>query len=69
MKDGGPAFPVVVNHIPGVQEGGHEFGMSLRDHFAAALQALIGRMDDSSLRPNAARTAYAFADDMLEARK
>jgi hypothetical protein len=63
MKDGGPAFPTPQSARL------IEQGMSLRDYFAAAaLQALIGRMDDSSLR-NAARTAYAFADDMLEARK
>jgi hypothetical protein len=43
--------------------------MSLRDYLAAAaLQGLIGRMHDETMQ-NAAKLAYQFADDMLEARK
>jgi len=65
-KDGGPAFPVTPTDRSG-QCGATEFGMSLRDYFAAAaLQGLIAAdseemccksIDDAGIERE--RVAYA----------
>jgi hypothetical protein len=63
-----PAFPLSVAHIPGVQEGGYEMGMTLRDYFAAkAMQALLTRVAMSG--GERATEAYRIADAMLAARE
>lgn len=46
-----------------------QFFQDLRDRIAiAVLPALVARFSDAGMRPGAAETAYAIADDMLEAR-
>ncbi len=77
-KDGGPAFAAM-----GVSPAGdvyHEHGMSMRDWFAGqALAAMIAKhplivsdegetAELSLIRLGMARSAYAYADFMLEAR-
>jgi hypothetical protein len=62
-----PAFPHTIEHL-------HEpvtTGMTLRDYFAArAMQTLLlNDRYDFSDRDLIARTAYAYADAMLEARE
>lgn len=57
---GGPAFPCPDEFKP-------EFGMTLRDYFAArAMQALITRISMSG--GEQAKKAYEIADAMLRAR-
>jgi hypothetical protein len=75
MKDI-PAFPLSVAHIPGVQEGGYEMGMTLRDYFAAkAMQGLMGgdwsdhKGTNEELIGIWAWSAYEVADAMLAARE
>lgn len=57
---GGPAFPA--------EKFAVHFGMTLRDYFAAkALQGMLARPHEW---PSAdAKSAYKYADAMLEARK
>jgi hypothetical protein len=75
-ETGGPAFPQSLTSGP----SGHvvssadtdEFGMTLRDYFAA--KAMQAYWNDDSLHPsvtkgNAAEWSYAMADAMMEARK
>lgn len=60
--DGGPAFPPM--HDPNT----HEFGMSLRDYFAAkAVQGLLASEVEATEDSFAAQ-AYVMADAMLAAR-
>lgn len=75
---GGPAFPMPYStdeHNRLCNMTFSDPGMSLLDYFAGqALIALIGRMDQESLRPHkdvpgAGETAYAFAQDMIEAKE
>ena len=62
---GGAAFPSAPE--ADVQKSFVNEGMSLRDYFAAkAMQALIQKLDTCS---QVARSSYAIADSMLEARK
>jgi hypothetical protein len=63
MKDGGLAFPVA----EGPETIIHDWGMSLRDYFAAkAMQGLATSRDHSI--EGIAVAAYALADAMLKAR-
>jgi len=70
-----PAFPHLRRHIdPDTYEPLSEGGMTLRDYFAAkAMQGLMGRawgvMDANELFRTWAKSAYAIADAMLEARE
>ena len=62
--DGGPAFPV----DPSISM--HREGMSLRDYFAGlAMQGLIAGGAEFDEYTDYAKSAYLFADTMLEARK
>lgn len=73
-NDGGPAFPVMVNHID--QAGSSEVmleheGMSLRDYFAAkAMKGILCSMNRMMQfdGPGLARDSYAIADLMLAER-
>ena len=67
---GGPAFPTTL-----YEHGGEADGMTLRDYFAAkAMPGLMGRNwsnhkgTDEELIGVWARSSYAVADAMLEAR-
>lgn len=68
-KDGGPAFPRVVDYHDGDYE--IEPGMSLRDWFAG--MALAGMMANpealNEMITDYARACYAFADAMLAERE
>lgn len=62
--DGGPAFPV----DPSISM--HREGMSLRDYFAGlAMQGLVAGDAEFDGHIGYAKSAYMFADAMLEARK
>lgn len=66
---GGMAFPNPALADEAYSLADDDFGMSLRDYFAAkAMAALIGRYNDEPYEDLAAG-AYAAADAMLEARK
>ena len=71
-KTGGPAFPVWELNGQGKAEM-TDFGMTLRDYFAAkAMQGLLSCQSEETgfyQAKNAAQEAYAMADAMLEARK
>lgn len=80
IDDGGCAFPYVIHPvvIPSVgvdhvRESEVEYGMSLRDYFAAKmLQVMFADWRDrgnESYYPAAAVIAYKMADAMIEARK
>lgn len=73
IDDGGCAFPSTTHTADGYSVNGPEFGMTLRDYFAA--KALVGLVQNWSIpcqpcraMDNAASTAYAMADAMLKAR-
>ena len=69
MKDDLPAFP---SHNTLEDLGGRmEFGMTLRDYFAAkALQGLLVQEYFQNAAFNVVvKEAYGFADAMMEARK
>lgn len=70
MKDGGPAFPYLEPYWQGRRNEPIEHaGMSLRDYFAAAaMSGMIAHGDCESIT-SGAKTAYKFADAMLEARE
>jgi hypothetical protein len=79
-ETGGPAFPIPLQENAAwcfEQRGGDEFGMTLRDYFAAkALAALIVGGHSASFGTNPgsdnktyAEVSYSLADAMLEARK
>lgn len=65
VNDGGPAFP-----CPTDNEYGRDFGMSLRDYFAA--QAMIGEIGaiglEESDEDEIAARCYTMADAMLKVR-
>lgn len=69
VKDGGTAFPLPASEYGG---NGPEWGMSLRDYFAAkSLQGMLAnqhqyKVDDESMF---ARDAYVLADAMLAERE
>jgi len=71
-KTGGQAFPVWELNDQGKAEM-TDFGMTLRDYFAAkALQGLLSCQSEETgfyQAKNAAQEAYAMADAMLEASK
>jgi hypothetical protein len=70
-QTGGPAFPTgLITDHRGVVIGGSN-GMTLRDYFAAkAMQSLMWDKDlDLDNRSDVAEVAYAYADEMLKARK
>ena len=70
INDGGPAFPMVLEHGDGAYT--QVFGMSLRDYFAAA--ALTGILASYSNEQHinsaavSAKEAYQRADAMIAAR-
>lgn len=71
VPSGGPAFPHVIRN----DADAVEFGMTLRDYFAAqALQALIGHEGKEDYKrgakgvPLMAAYAYEYADAMVAAR-
>lgn len=69
IKDGGPAFPVQTDRGPdGTVTIFAEFGMSLRDYFAAKAMASLMRSCSNSEEQIAA-WAYGYADAMLAARE
>ena len=62
FRDGGPAFPVAI------REDFFEFGMSIRDYFAAkAMQVFIANNDTDWDQD--VQDAYAIADKMLKERE
>lgn len=68
-NDGGLAFPSQVNH--GADMGTPDYGMTIRDYFAAHAVAAFIAADGAQYfdKFNAhAKLAYAQADAMLEAR-
>ena len=66
-KDGGPAFPTLLEPGNG-HEASDQPGMTLRDYFAAkAMAALLG-IGDGGEQVALAEEAYEVADAMLEAR-
>jgi len=70
-ETGGPAFPSAsIKTKEGIDVWG-EGGMTLRDYFAAkAMQSLMWDKDlNLDNRADVAEVAYAYADEMLEARK
>lgn len=70
-NNGGPAFPVTPTDRSG-QCGPTEFGMTLRDYFAAkAMQGLLANENCGGLIKTAdiAISAYAVADAMLAERE
>ena len=63
---GGPAFPPT--HDPNT----HEFGMTLRDYFAASFitsGVVFKTLSSGSTTDEVAAQAYALADAMLKARQ
>lgn len=58
---GGPAFPL------NAEQFHFHAGMTLRDYFAA--KAMVGLIQRLETRDQVAKSAYAIADAMLEARK
>lgn len=72
VDNGGPAFPLDLT-----VEGDHRwgYGMMLRDYFAAkVLPSFISKINHEYLDrieniEKAATLAYAYADEMIEARK
>lgn len=65
-KTGGPAYPTT-QYTNGISPTGHDYGMTLRDYFAA--KAMQGLMDAGMPMQEIAKEAYDMADAMLEARK
>jgi len=72
IDNGGPAFPLDLT-VEGDHRWGH--GMMLRDYFAAkVLPSFLSRLDAKYLDrkdniEKATTLAYAYADEMIEARK
>jgi hypothetical protein len=65
INDGGPAFPMGY-HPEG--NSADQFGMTLRDYFAAA--ALQGNLiEPTANNEQIAKWAYSLADAMLKARE
>lgn len=78
-RDGGPAFPVEcsADHIDNGHQTGHrlfqQYGMSLRDYFAAkAMQGMLADLPKTlyglDWQEKTAAAAYEVADAMLKAR-
>lgn len=64
-ENGGPAFP-----LPATEWHGSDFGMQLRDYFAAkAMQGELSRSEVFEEPENVAKYAYEVADAMLRARE
>lgn len=68
-----PAFPIVHPPVEGITMGGVEYsGMTLRDYFAAKVMQSFA-LDTQTRWTNGvtgmAKSAYQWADAMLEARK
>lgn len=66
IKDGGSAFPIMDANAQGIPVC-VEFGMSLRDYFAA--KVLCGWPATYSDEASHARASYRMADAMLKARE
>lgn len=81
IDDGGPAFPVAVEHMhpDGSQHLQEWGGMTLRDYFAASVLPQVmnsadtcfreGKTEESPSIDEYTRDAYRIADSMLAARK
>ena len=72
IETGGPAFPTHELRFPdGVLSQESEYGMTLRDYFAAkAMQALIASPHfDAEYVDDIPRAAYRMAEAMLEVSK
>ena len=70
-KDGGPAFPMPITAVADDEWHANDinWGMTLRDYFAAkAMQGLVGA-SQSFPRSSIAEHAYLMADEMLKARE
>jgi hypothetical protein len=70
-EDGGSAFPVHTPEIPGRANAYTEWGMSLRDYFAAAaMQGMLAtlRADEEPVIHAIAVDAFKMADAMLSGR-
>lgn len=71
--NGGPAFPLAFEDDIQTKETFVQYGMALRDYFAAKVMAAMlssGRVNlDRVRKPEIASEAYKYADAMLEARK
>lgn len=64
-KDGGPAFPMPATFNEGMHIHPHQYGMTLRDYFAAkALSCMCANYDASDTL-----TTEEIADAMLAARE
>lgn len=72
VKGGGPAFPTT-QYANGISPTGHDFGMTMRDYFAAkAMQgmcATLGEVNGEPFWTVLASDAYKIADAMLRARE
>ena len=69
IDDGGTAFPLT-GEVLAYQKGEPQFGMTLRDYFAAAaLQGYVTNPRGSTDPKILAAWSYQNADAMLEARK
>jgi len=72
-KDGGPAFPTSVYTDVAGNVWYPEYGMSLRDYFAAKVMqsnlAVIREFPDETWRDGLARDSYLMADAMLKVRE
>lgn len=77
QETGGSAFPTT-QYANGISPSGHDQGMSLRDYFAA--KAMQGLLSNPKLQPEILKqggcqsgwietSAWAFADEMIKARK
>lgn len=72
LKDGGPAFPLGDQRSQSGDITSYaEFGMTLRDFFAAkAMAALIAKYDgDDGSMDGIPSSAYQYADAMIRARE
>ena len=69
QDNGGPAFPSPERRDANDNIAPQEYGMALRDYFAAkAMQAMIESYKGINDCPYVAKRAYSMADAMLKVR-